>query len=136
MSTKNETPDLPADQLPPGAIVVSEDQEVIPVVLKKRGGGVVHYELREMDSPAVASWLKFQQLRITGGKRKPTPEDSDWRQYQANLIHLCLYERGTNTRVPITTIDKWFAATLSKLYDQCEEMNGLSEAGKERVKKA
>jgi hypothetical protein len=139
MSTKNESPEvktlIPLDY-PPDAIVVSEEQTVVPVVLKKKGGGVAEYELREMGSPEVASWMNFQQVRITGGKRKPNPGDSDFRQFQANLIHLCLYEKGTNSRVPIAVIDKWFAGTLSRLFDQCETMNGLNEQGKEQAKKA
>lgn len=101
---------------------------------KKVRVGTTKYVLQELMGDGVAKWMKFTHLRVTGGKKKPKPEDADYRDFLANLIVLCIRTENKQP-VPFQKVRSWPASTLTGLFQDCQTMNGLNDDAREEAGK-
>ncbi len=107
------------------------------VIFNEQTGSKTRYLLVEMMGPDIEKWTKFQTVRIMGSSRRgrPDPKDADFKDFNANLIALCLWDEAGENRIPVSTIKEWPASTLNGLFDYCQTMNGLNDEGREQAKK-
>lgn len=133
-------PDHIPKTLPPevdeeGDLVFDEVPAVQGVKLRGKDGTKRRYLLMDMGGPGLAIWMRTIATRVKTGKRGVNPQDSNFRDFQASLISLCLKEEDGRTPVPFDTIKAWPAKLLNGLFHQCQLMNGLNDEGLEAVKK-
>lgn len=98
-------------------------------IMIRGAGGEAKYTVNEMDGDPLADWMEIIGKRIkTDGKGKTVR--SDFKGLHADLISLCLKDAQGNL-VSKTTIRHWGAHLQNKLFEMCQEMNGLKDSDKD-----
>lgn len=93
------------------------------------------YVLREFYGPGLTQWTEIHAARLKFSKTgAPLPRDSDYSNLYSSLIALCCYNRTTGHRVSKNVIESWTSSIQSDLFDRCQQMNGLTEDGREKAK--
>lgn len=108
------------------------DITLVRIEKKVRIDGVI-YTVKEMTGQQRDQWLNSMGNRM---KMSPDGKPSGLKTYdgiQAGLIGLCLYDKD-NVFVPIEKIHQWPASAQVKLFDLCQEVNGLNDKAAEEVK--
>lgn len=97
------------------------DKEEIEVSLKTKGSATPREcVLREMDGFERDKYLNSQRSKVDRDQNL-----KDFTDVQTSLVAQCLYEKGTDTLIPIQEIREFPTKTLAKLYDICMTLNGL-----------
>lgn len=96
-----------------------------PVIVRVRDGGVITaYEVREFADPNdLGRWTAKITTRV---------KNNDWLGMQEDLIAMCLYGPDGN-RVPKSRINTFGTRLKARLFDKCQQLNGLTD---EAVKRA
>lgn len=145
MSTPNES-SVPAGD--PNEVADVQKQEEVPAdewadakeyadtpAQLKRKVGKEKFLLCELGGDDLAKWMKFVATRVKGDSKGVKGKDSDFRDYHANLIVMCIKTDG-GAAVPFSKVKGWPSSTLNGLFEDCQTMNGLNDEGKEQAKKS
>lgn len=119
---------------PPAGLDLCLTLEEFPVRITDRNGVTKDYKLVELTGLERDKWLNTMAARVKmSGDGKPQGISS-FDDMQANLITKCLFDAEGKT-VPVAMIRGWPAKVQQALFKKIEDMNGLSDAGKEEAKK-
>lgn len=115
----DETTEEPAedilDLVVPDRIIKMRDQK----------GVVRDYTIREMKGDALGDWMNLLASKVgQADSRKKKKKSEDFQGLHSELISRCLYDREGNV-VPKAMINRWGSTALNKLFDMCQEVNGL-----------
>lgn len=126
--TKGMVPAMPDENEAPDSDVLefSDEPKTIPI---KVGGK--KYTLKEFTGEGLGSWMSSVADKIKNQKSGVTV---DGKMYQATLIGLCLFDESDKP-VPKEFIYKWPSSTQNGIFAKCQEMNGLTEESRDKLKK-
>lgn len=93
------------------------------------------YTIKEMMGTQRDQWLKGMGQRMRTDASGKVVGIKDYAGLHSSLISLCLYGPGGDL-VPAKVIDEWPASVTSKLFEECQRLNGLGDdASREEEKK-
>lgn len=95
---------------------------------------VNEYILMGFQGEGMAQWMSTVARKVKGDKKGVNANTSDFRNFQASLIHLCCYD-GARNRVPVSRIAGWSAKLQNILFERCQELNGLNDDAGDKAKK-
>lgn len=98
-------------------------------VLKK--GRVVQYTLRELTGIQRDLWIN--KAVAAGEAADGEKKTRDFSNLQASLIAACVYDENDKP-FTVDEVAEWPASTQKKLFDKCQEMNGLDDKAEDRGK--
>lgn len=100
----------------------------IPVRLRNPDtGDVDEYELRELMGSDRDYYLNQVNKRTRLDKDGKSLGFSTFIDYQAELIHLGLYKKGTDERVSLDVIRRFPSRTQKALFEPLQKMSGLGQ---------
>ena len=119
-------------------LVLHSTRKTKKVTVVENNGQSFKGLLMEMMSDDVDKWMQFSATRVKKTDRKGRPDlnSADFKDFTATLISMNLYDREGHSRIPISRIRRWTASVLAALYDECEAINGLNDASRDKAKKA
>lgn len=110
------------------------EPESYPFRVREKNGEVTQFYLRGFEGEGMATWMHTVARKMKADKKGLNSNTSDFRQFQASLIHLCCYDSAGN-RVQINRIFGWAAKLQNALFEKCQELNGLNDESGDKAKK-
>lgn len=106
------------------------------VKLKEDGKPDQDYEMRELVAEQRDAHMDLVRSRMAFDDKGNSKGVQRLEGLQADLISRCLFVKATGEKVKQSTIQKWPAHLVQKLYDAAQKHNNIGQTGKEKTDEA